>query len=181
MLNLGSKKLPPVLKFLVFPIIFETTTGVLRQGHFLDLHVIAFVKTDQITISFAIISSINWWSLYNLKKVSNRQSDVHITIKYVFIFPPVIRSQKIDVRLNKTLNSDLDEYKNILVMGDLNSEVNENCLNGFCNINSLKTLIRDRTCVKNLNNPSCIDLCWKLLSNLPSEDYLLINRFLIKK
>ena len=91
--------------------------------------------------------------------MSNRQSDVHITIKYVFIFPPVIRSQKIDVRLNKTLNSGLDEYKNILVMGDLNFEVNENCLNGFCNINSLKTRIRDQTCVKNLNNPSSIDLC----------------------
>ena len=40
-------------------------------------------------------------------------------------------------------------------MGDLNSGVSENCLNGFCNANSLKTLNRDPTCFKNL---SCIDL-----------------------
>ena len=43
-------------------------------------------------------------------------------------------------------------------MGDLNSEVSENCLNGFCNVNSLKTLNRGATCFKNPNNPSCIDL-----------------------
>ena len=39
-------------------------------------------------------------------------------------------------------------------MGDLNSEVSENCLNGFCNVNSLKTLNRAPTCFKNPNNPS---------------------------
>ena len=43
-------------------------------------------------------------------------------------------------------------------MCDLNSEVSENCLNGFCNANSLKTLNRGLTCFKNPNNPSCIDL-----------------------
>ena len=43
-------------------------------------------------------------------------------------------------------------------MGNLNSEVSENCLNGFCNVNSLKTLNRGVTCLKNPNNPSCIDL-----------------------
>ena len=43
-------------------------------------------------------------------------------------------------------------------MEDLNSEVSENCLNGFCNVNSLKTLNRGLICFKNSNNPSCIDL-----------------------
>ena len=43
-------------------------------------------------------------------------------------------------------------------MGDLNSDVGENCLNGFCNVSSLKTLNRGPTCFKNSNNPSCIDL-----------------------
>ena len=43
-------------------------------------------------------------------------------------------------------------------MGDLNSEVSENCLNGSCNVNSLKTLNSGATCLKNRNNPSCIDL-----------------------
>ena len=43
-------------------------------------------------------------------------------------------------------------------MEDLNSEVSENCLNGFCSVNSLKTLNRAPTCFENPNNPSCIDL-----------------------
>ena len=43
-------------------------------------------------------------------------------------------------------------------MGDLNSEVSENSLNDFSNVNSLITLNRDPTCFKNPSNPSCIDL-----------------------
>ena len=43
-------------------------------------------------------------------------------------------------------------------MGDLNSELSENCLNGFCNVNSLKTLNRGPDCFKNSSNPSCINL-----------------------
>ena len=49
----------------------------------------------------------------------------------------------------------LRSYDNILIMEDLNSGVSKNCLNGFCNAISLKTLKRDPTCFKNL---SCIDL-----------------------
>ena len=43
-------------------------------------------------------------------------------------------------------------------MGDWNWEVIENCLNGFCNVYSLKTLNRGPTCFKYPNNPSCIDI-----------------------
>ena len=60
--------------------------------------------------------------------------------------------------LNKGLDVYLKSYDNSLIMGDLNSEVSENCLNGFYNLNSLKTLNRGPTCFKNPNNPSCIDL-----------------------
>ena len=52
--------------------------------------------------------------------------------------------------LNKGLDVYLKSYDNILIMGDLNSEVSENCLNGFCNVNSLKTHNRGPTCYKNL-------------------------------
>ena len=60
--------------------------------------------------------------------------------------------------LNKGLDVYLKSHDNILTMGDLNSEVSENYLNGFCSVNSLKTLNRGPTCFKNPNNPSCIDL-----------------------
>ena len=52
--------------------------------------------------------------------------------------------------LNKGLDVYLKSYDNILIMGDLNSEVSENCLNGFCNVNSLKTHNSGPTCYKNL-------------------------------
>ena len=52
----------------------------------------------------------------------------------------------------------LKRYDNILIVGDLNLEVSENCLNGFCNVNSLKTLKSGLACFKNPNNPSCIGL-----------------------
>ena len=59
--------------------------------------------------------------------------------------------------LNKGLDVYLKSY-DILIMKDLTSEVSENCLDGFCNVNSLKTLNRGPTCFKNPNNPSCIYL-----------------------
>ena len=43
-------------------------------------------------------------------------------------------------------------------MGDLNSKVSENCLNGFCNIKDLKTLNRGPACFRNPKNPQCTDL-----------------------
>ena len=58
MLNL-AQKLHPAVKFLVFPVIFETTAWALRQGYFLDLYVIVFVKNDRIAISVPIILIIN--------------------------------------------------------------------------------------------------------------------------
>ena len=52
------KNIHPVVRFLVFPVIFETTAEVLRQIHFLDFHVIVFVEADRITTSTPIILSI---------------------------------------------------------------------------------------------------------------------------
>ena len=64
--------------------------------------------------------------------------------------------------LKKCLDVYLKSCDNILIMRDFNSEVSENCLNGFCNVNSLKTLNRGPTCFKNPSNPSCIGM---LLTN----------------
>ena len=60
--------------------------------------------------------------------------------------------------LNKGLDVFSKSYNNILIMGDLNSEVSENFLNGFCNINCLKILNSDPKCFKDPCNPSCIVL-----------------------
>ena len=55
-------------------------------------------------------------------------------------------------------------YDNILLLGDFNSEFSEPCLNDFCDIYNLKNLVKEPTCYKNLDNPSCVDL---FLTNRP--------------
>ena len=49
-------------------------------------------------------------------------------------------------------------YENILIMGDFNVDVKEVSLHLFCNQYKLKSLNKDLTCCKNIDNPSCIDL-----------------------
>ena len=49
-------------------------------------------------------------------------------------------------------------YDNLLLIGDFNSELCEKDINEFCDIYTLKSLIKEPTCFKNINNPTCIDL-----------------------
>ena len=74
--------------------------------------------------------------------------------------------------LNKGLAVYLKSYGNILIMGDLNSEATENCLNDFCKIYSLKTLLRDPKCFKIPNNLLWIVL---FLTNQPKGFQLKCN------
>ena len=65
--------------------------------------------------------------------------------------------------LNKGLDVYLKHYDNLLILGDLNSELKDSCLSDFSNVNNLISLNKEPTCYKNPNNPSCIDL---FLTNL---------------
>ena len=49
-------------------------------------------------------------------------------------------------------------------MGDFNTEPTDTALSNFCEIYNLKNLIKDKTCFKNPNKPSCIDL---IITNRP--------------
>ena len=66
--------------------------------------------------------------------------------------------------LSKGLDNYIRNYDNILLLGDFNSEFLEPCLNDFCDIYNLKNLVKETTCFKNPDNPSCIDL---FLTNRP--------------
>ena len=52
--------------------------------------------------------------------------------------------------LNKCLDVYLKHYDNLLILGDLNSDLNDSLLNDFSNVNSLKSLNKELTCFKNL-------------------------------
>ena len=47
---------------------------------------------------------------------------------------------------------------NFVVLGDLNKEVSNSFMEQFCASYNLKSLIKEPTCFKSVDNPSCIDL-----------------------
>ena len=65
---------------------------------------------------------------------------------------------------NPLLNELSIKYDNFILIGDFNSEIHEEPLNIFCTTYNLKNLIKEPTCFKNIDNPSCIDL---ILTNKP--------------
>ena len=60
--------------------------------------------------------------------------------------------------ISKGLDELNSKYDNILVIGDLNSEMSEPSLDEFCQIYNLESIVNKPTCSKDLKNPSCIYL-----------------------
>ena len=60
--------------------------------------------------------------------------------------------------VSKSLDSNLNTYDNLLLLGDFNSEINDISMREFMDTYNLKSLIKEPTCFKSALNPSCIDL-----------------------
>ena len=60
----------------------------------------------------------------------------------------------------------LSNNESTILVGGLNSEINDKCMNDFCERYSLSSLIIESVCYKNPENPSCIDL---FLTNSPNS------------
>ena len=69
-------------------------------------------------------------------------------------------------KLSTNLNSYLNRYENILLLGDFNSEIIESHMKDFCDMYAFSNLIKDHTCYKNPENPSSIDM---ILTNRASS------------
>ena len=57
--------------------------------------------------------------------------------------------------MGSILNDLCLKYENFILIEDFNSEMHEDSMNIFCN---LKHLVKEPTCFKNIESPSCIDL-----------------------
>ena len=68
--------------------------------------------------------------------------------------------------LEKSLCHYLSLYDNVIILGDLNSEIGEEAMDDFCSLYHLKSLIKVPTCFKSSERPSCIDL---ILTNRPQN------------
>ena len=56
------------------------------------------------------------------------------------------------------------KYENIILLGDVNSCMDDSPMISFCETYKLRSLVKHPTCFKNPENTSCIDL---LLTNKP--------------
>ena len=68
--------------------------------------------------------------------------------------------------LRKSLDLYSAEYEHFIIVGDFNTEVTQTSMKVFCDSYEFKNLIKDATCYKNPENPSCIDL---ILTNNPNS------------
>ena len=66
----------------------------------------------------------------------------------------------------KNLDNYSSKYDNFILLGHLNSEPTESAVRNFCQIYGCKNLIKDNTCFKNPEKPSCIDL---IITNRPKS------------
>ena len=66
--------------------------------------------------------------------------------------------------LHKGLALYSSKYENFIVLGDFNVGMDNSDMTVFCDTYDLKCLIKEPTCYKNPENPSCIDL---ILTNNP--------------
>ena len=68
--------------------------------------------------------------------------------------------------IGKNLDNCSSKYDNFILLGDLNSEPTEPVVRDFCQIYGCQNLIKDNTCLKNPEKPSCIDL---IITNIPKS------------
>ena len=69
--------------------------------------------------------------------------------------------------LRISIDNLVDKYEKIIILGDLNSEIQEDKTREFSELYCLKNLVKDPICYKKTpQNPSCIDL---ILTNRPKS------------
>ena len=70
--------------------------------------------------------------------------------------------EKVSLEVDKLLS----KYDNLLMLGDWNSAITEECMSQFCDMYDLENLIKEPTCFKSNGNPSSIDV---ILTNRKSK------------
>ena len=67
---------------------------------------------------------------------------------------------------SRQLDKLYEKYEHFILLGDFNAEMTEDAMEIFCDTHNLKNLVKEPTCFKSVNNPSCIDL---ILTNRASS------------
>ena len=62
------------------------------------------------------------------------------------------------LQIKNAIDFHSESYENIILIDDFNFEISDSHLDSFCAIFHLKSLIKEPTCYKNPDKPTCIDL-----------------------
>ena len=68
--------------------------------------------------------------------------------------------------IESAINFYSETYENMIILGDFNAEISDSSMESFCTINNIKCIIKEPTCYKTPDNPTCIDL---ILTNCPKN------------
>ena len=71
------------------------------------------------------------------------------------------KSSNIESQLNclsKSIDAHSSKYENKILLGDFNSRTLDSSMKAFCEAYKFCSLVKEATCCKNTENPSCIDL-----------------------
>ena len=60
--------------------------------------------------------------------------------------------------IGNALDKLIGKYDNLIIIGDFNSQMEEDAMNDFCDIYNLKNLIKEPTCFTNAQHPTTIGL-----------------------
>ena len=60
--------------------------------------------------------------------------------------------------ISKEIDAKMNNYENLILIGDFNAVNSDLALTEFCEMHKLKNLITDPTCYKSQTNPSLIDV-----------------------
>ena len=60
--------------------------------------------------------------------------------------------------VSKSLDMHLKRYENVILLGDFNVSIEDSFMKNFCENYDLRSLVKQPACLKNSENPSCIDL-----------------------
>ena len=69
-------------------------------------------------------------------------------------------------QLQKQLEAFSERYEHLLIMGDFNADVSGPSVTSFFTLFKLKSIVKEPTCYKDPENPSCTDL---FLTNCPKS------------
>ena len=84
-----------------------------------------------------------------------------------FFVEPSLKGKKwLLFELGKNIDTLTSKYDNIILLGYFNTEPTDASLSNFCEVYNLTNLIKDKTCLKNSNKASCVDL---IITNRPKR------------